>query len=327
MGDDTGKCFFCGEESYLERMATESRTFYSCNVCGKYDIDDYGIFKIDRNNFASYLFYINMILLKNVTNKSFCYIGSPEAYIKIHEKYPLSRLATNEDVETWYPKNFNEKIDTILLGLAKLSDYIGSVINLSNEQMKSMFFVKRYLLEKKTSLENQIMQIDTFSDYMKGQNLIKKEENTIIVLPEGWKRIDELQKNQTNSKQVFIAIAFSESMKVVQEKIEEGIRKAGYLPYVMNKNKHNNQIVPEILFQIKQSKFVIAEFSTNNNGAYYEAGYAAGLGKEVIHICNDDKFKEEGHFDIKQKSTVLWKSIDEISNALFEHIEATIGKG
>jgi nucleoside 2-deoxyribosyltransferase len=136
----------------------------------------------------------------------------------------------------------------------------------------------------------------------------------------------ELQKNQINSKQVFVAMSFSENMKEVQEKIEEGIRQAGYIPHVMNKSEHNNQIVPEILYQIKQSKFIVAEFSTNNNGAYYEAGYAAGLGKEVIHICNNDKFKEEGHFDIKQKSTVLWETVDDIQDALFRRIEATIGK-
>ena len=75
---------------------------------------------------------------------------------------------------------------------------------------------------------------------------------------------------------------------------------------------------------------MVDEFSTasiNNNGAYYEAGYAAGLGKEVIHICNDIKFREEGHFDIKQKSAVLWKTEDEIAELLFKRIEATIGKG
>ena len=59
---------------------------------------------------------------------------------------------------------------------------------------------------------------------------------------------------------------------------------------------------------------------------YLLAGYAAGLGKEVIHICNNDKFKEEGHFDIKQKSTVLWETVDDIQDALFRRIEATIGK-
>jgi nucleoside 2-deoxyribosyltransferase len=320
-------CFLCGENAYYEVIPTESRTYYSCDICGKYKISDRDRFQIDRNYFASYLYYTNTIFSQNNDNNNFCYIGSKEGYADMHKIYPQSRLVTKEDVLNWYPSNFNEKIDKILLGLAKLSNYIGNIINLSNGQMKSLFFVKRYLLDKETSITDHIIQIDTFANYMSEQKFIKKAGNKIIILPEGWKRIDELQKNQTDNRQAFIAIAFSENMQKTQEAIEEGIRKAGYTPHVMNKSEHNNQIVPEILYQIKQSKFVVAEFSTNNNGAYYEAGYAAGLGKEVIHICKKDNFGKEGHFDIKQKSTILWETEDEIAELLFKRIEATIGTG
>jgi nucleoside 2-deoxyribosyltransferase len=263
-----------------------------------------------------------------VEDKSFFYfIGLPSTYEYLVKDYPCSQLLKAEALESWYPKNLAERIDYILSGLASLSDYPGKQIYAEDEYLKGLLFINRFSNGKNLPLEECNKQIEYISKYMLSQNLLKKEISFITILPEGWRRIYEIQKNNSKSKQVFIAMSFSKEMREVQEAIEKAIFDAGYIPNVMNKLEHNNQIVPEILYQIRQSKFVVAEFSTNNNGAYYEAGYAAGLGKEVIHICNNDKFKEEGHFDIKQKSTVLWETAEDISEALYKRIEATIGKG
>jgi nucleoside 2-deoxyribosyltransferase len=321
-------CYICNSivKRYGHIDGNNNQFFYECEICGKYGVDYFYFDKIDKDIFAHFLYHNNLKNGHLFNNKFTYYYGSQESFESIYKKYKYIHLLNDEEIEAWYPINFSEKIDIILLSLAKLSDYLGSVIDLSNEQTLSLYFVKRYLLGKETSIDAKTLQINTFADYMFEQKFIWIERNKISVLPEGWKRIDELQKNQIDRKQVFVAIAFSENMQKIQEAIEVGIRRAGYIPHVMNKIEHNNQIVPEILYQIRQSKFIVAEFSTNNNGAYYEAGYAAGLGKEVIHICNDDKFHEEGHFDIKQKSTVLWKIVDDIPEALFKRIEATIGK-
>jgi len=42
--------------------------------------------------------------------------------------------------------------------------------------------------------------------------------------------------------------------------------------------------------QIRQSRFVISDLTDHNNGAYWEAGYAEGLGKPVIYTCRTDHF-------------------------------------
>ncbi len=52
---------------------------------------------------------------------------------------------------------------------------------------------------------------------------------------------------------------------------------------------------------------MIAELSHDNSGAYWEAGYAEGLGKPVIYICEQKKFDEKGtHFDTNHCTTVFW---------------------
>lgn len=325
MPELNGKCFFCKEPCFCDRKPLESRTFYYCNVCGSYDISDYDKGTFEKNYFASYLFYENKIFSKIKDYNYFCYIGNLRNFEKIKSIYPLARLITREEVINWYPTNFTQKIDYILLGLAKLSEYEGKNIILPIQEIYSLFFIKRYSGLEELSLENRKEQLSFFTKYMLEQGLANINENdVIIVLPEGWKRIDELQKNQSSSKQAFIAMQFSEETKNLREAIRQGVKDAGYIPHFIDEKEHNNQIVPEILFEIKASKFVIAELSSHNNGAYYEAGYATGLGKEVIHICNKDIFLKEGHFDVKQKATILWRTESEIPDLLCKRIKATI---
>jgi nucleoside 2-deoxyribosyltransferase len=319
-------CPICGTLAEYENVYNFNLVSYECGSCGRYAIGYEYLTRIDKDIFASYLLF-NCNLFSIGEKNIFYYIGSDETFEYLYKEYPNSRIVRNKEVENWYPKNFSERIDYILLGLAKLSDYTGKSVSVIGQKGNSLLFIKRYIGDKSLSKENIDEQNVFIREYLVEQKFAKSEHSQLILLPKGMERVDELQKNQTNSKQAFIAMSFSEEMSKVQNAIEKAIIGAGYIPRVMNKIEHNNQIVPEILYEIKQSKFVVAEFSTNNNGAYYEAGYAYGLGKEVIHVCNTDKFKAEGHFDIKQISAVLWNSDEEITELLLKRIEATIGKG
>jgi len=320
------KCLICNTPVLnLRNFPDRILHLYECNNCGNFAIFPSNDIE-SKDIYAHFLFYNSIKTSPTDDRLSFYLIGKSDTFDGLVAEYPKAIFLKPETLQVWYPKNITERVDYILSMLANYSDYPGKEIYLDDEQIRSLFFINRYSNGKYLSSEECNKQIEYMSNYMLSQKLLKKEISIITILPEGWRRIAELQKYNTNSKQAFVAMSFSEDMKRVQEIIEEGIRRAGYIPHVMNKSEHNNQIVPEILYQIKQSKFVVAEFSTNNNGAYYEAGYAAGLGKEVIHICNDIKFREEGHFDIRQKSAVLWKTEEEIADLLFKRIEATIGK-
>ena len=78
---------------------------------------------------------------------------------------------------------------------------------------------------------------------------------------------------------------------------------------------------PELLKYIKDSKFVVVDLTHQNNGAYFEEGYAMGLGKAVIQLCQKDT---KLHFDIAQKNTIMWKTEDDIPEMLKNRIQATI---
>ena len=42
--------------------------------------------------------------------------------------------------------------------------------------------------------------------------------------------------------------------------------------------EHNNKICDEIIAEIRRSRYLVADFTGNRGGVYYEAGFAYGLG-------------------------------------------------
>lgn len=107
----------------------------------------------------------------------------------------------------------------------------------------------------------------------------------------------------------------------MREAIKKGITEAGYIAILIDEVEHNGFITPELLKHIRDSKFVVVDLSHQNNGAYFEEGYAMGLGKPVIQLC---KKNVQLHFDIAQKNTIIWETEDEIVDRLKNRIKATI---
>ena len=71
----------------------------------------------------------------------------------------------------------------------------------------------------------------------------------------------------------------------------------------------SGEIPANIKELISESDFVICDLSYNNNGVYYEAGYAHALGKEVIFICENTHFPFL-HFDLRHYNVLLYKKSD-----------------
>lgn len=80
--------------------------------------------------------------------------------------------------------------------------------------------------------------------------------------------------------------------------------------------------------QLRDSAFVLVDLTHDNSGAYWEAGYAEGLGKPVIYLCETAKFEEaKTHFDTNHCTTVLWNADapDEFANELVATIRRSLG--
>lgn len=134
-------------------------------------------------------------------------------------------------------------------------------------------------------------------------------------------RLDDIRIELNSQKDVLVAMKFGDDTLKLRNSIRKGIQTAGYHPIFIDEVEHNDFITPELLKYIKNSKFIVVDLTHQNNGAYFEEGYAMGLGKPVIQLCKKDV---KLHFDIAQKNTIFWTTEDEITDRLPKRILATI---
>jgi hypothetical protein len=148
------------------------------------------------------------------------------------------------------------------------------------------------------------------------------------ISPKGWAYLDSLRHGNPDSQIGFIAMWFDKEVNDAHLAIEKGIRDAGYAPLRIDRKEHNNKIDDEIVASIRRSKFLVADFTKHRGGVYFEAGLAMGLGLPVIWLCRESDLKD-AHFDTRQYNHIPWQSekLAELSEALKNRIEATIGRG
>jgi len=96
-------------------------------------------------------------------------------------------------------------------------------------------------------------------------------------------------------------------------------------PIRIDQKEHNNQITDEIVAEIRDAEFVIADFTGNRAGVYYEyeAGFARGLGRPVIHCCQESDLTNL-HFDTKVINHVSWSDEADLRVKLANRIKATV---
>ena len=132
---------------------------------------------------------------------------------------------------------------------------------------------------------------------------------------DGWERYEAEKRGEFNGNYGFIAMQFDNSEldnfvnAVVKPAVKDGI---GY-KLVDMKDIARAGIIDNIMrIEIRDAAFVIVDLTHSNPGAYWEAGYAEGLGKPVIYICKKEMFEAEGtHFDTNHCTTIPWSRKDE----------------
>jgi nucleoside 2-deoxyribosyltransferase len=146
--------------------------------------------------------------------------------------------------------------------------------------------------------------------------------NTPKITVEGWLEIEKTI-NSNRKKQVFIAMKFK-NMDSVYDAVYKAIWDATFFPLRIDKKEHINQISTEIQYEISQSGLVVADATGQNQGVYFEAGYAMGLNIPVIWTCNV-KEVDEIHFDTRQYNTILWENENDLCERLKKRIIAIMG--
>lgn len=79
-----------------------------------------------------------------------------------------------------------------------------------------------------------------------------------------------------------------------------------------------------IVAEIRKSSFLIADFTGDRGGVYFEAGFAKGLGIPVIFSCKKGEWTDKLHFDTRQYNHIIWETPTDLAVKLQNRIAATI---
>lgn len=169
--------------------------------------------------------------------------------------------------------------------------------------------------------------------YIINDYLIKEQgylygANKYQITPKGWAYLDSLKYKDVDSQTAFIAMWFNDSMNNLYDSIKKSILQARYEPKRVDKTEHVNRVDDEIIALIRQSKFIVADFTGQRGGVYFESGFAHGLNIPVIWLCNSEEDKKL-HFDTNHFNYIFWDkdNLDELEQKLTKRIESVLGKG
>lgn len=136
----------------------------------------------------------------------------------------------------------------------------------------------------------------------------------------GWQRFEELKKGTVSENIAFMAMQYGEADldRAVAECFRPALADTGYeLRQLNDPDRQRAGLIDDRMrIEIKQSRFILADLTHNNNGAYWEAGFAEGLGKPVIYTCEKGVFEARQrtgggtHFDTNHHLHILWSLSD-----------------
>ena len=319
--ENENKCIFCRSECEISRVPNiHSAHEYNCKYCGTYLLDEFLLqcdpLISDKNNKFKIACVLNERRLKGLLGIALSNKTDIENTV-----LGYSEIST-KDILNEYPIKAGDFLNRMLLNLSRLihQPFDAITLDFNRRPADSLHF---YALDK--------IACEAILDELAAQGLIRCESNsidirTIYLTIKCWEIIENLQSNEIDNKKVFVAMWFNKTMNDYYEKgIKKAIEDAGYIPIRIDFQDFNEKICDEIIAEIRRSKFLIADFSDLRSGVFFEAGFAKGLGREVIFsVRESDVEKLKEHFDTRQYNHIVYESPEDLHRKLLNRILATI---
>ncbi|WP_276979336.1 hypothetical protein [Flavobacterium filum] len=311
-------CLFCGKSAKFRMFGNDFEEF-DCPLCKKY------IIKYDAR--------IN--LPRMISDK---YLEKRHLLSGIfRERYELllyEEVITTDNFESMLhtvnvPVTLQERMDKIITYLYNKTKYYSERLDIYQPQDYSLGYAVN-----EDEFNHMLMELDL------QRHLIDREQKhsthyRLRLTSKGFERAEQLRTSPIISNQCFVAMWFSDEMNkvysdyfvpAIEAKTLDGQNitdEKSYKSIKIDMKDFNDEIVDEIISEIRKSKFIVADFTGNRGGVYYEAGFAKGLGLEVIFCCKKDDFKNM-HFDVNHKNYIVWETGEDLYNKLRKRISATI---
>ena len=170
-----------------------------------------------------------------------------------------------------------------------------------------------------------------FMQTLAGQGILEeppgrdRERRTAFrITREGWLRARELEKTGSRPDQAFVAMWYSpETDPAWADAIEPALISLGYDPLRIDRTHAEDRVSERIEAEIRRSGLLVADFTGQRQGVYFEAALALGLGIPVVWTCREADFGGT-HFDTSQYQHLVWETPEELREMLVNHIAARV---
>jgi len=150
--------------------------------------------------------------------------------------------------------------------------------------------------------------------YLRNQLLVLSQPPVVGMVqasltPTGWLRYEELQRQSSDSCTAFMAMKFgrSRSDAMFRDHFIPAVKATGFELQRLDMRPRAGLIDARMEVEIRTARFLIADLTHGNRGAYWEAGFAAGLSKPVFYTCEEGYFRRcSTHFDTNHHYIVMW---------------------
>ena len=239
---------------------------------------------------------------------------------KIGMDRPRVTNSVIEEARTARGLTADERAERLLGFLAQQTGNLGAAVSIAQVEQPIEGWVTEIHLDVARWAKAISESVDTdelfyLLDYLESVGWISTKYHNdsapdCTVTVAGYRQIAEQEVNPS-SDQVFVAMWFDPSMEEARDYgIRPAILNTGYRPQLIDEKPDVDKIDDEIIGEIRRSRFLIADFTYGDKGmrggVYYEAGFALGLGLEVIRSCRADQI-DDLHFDVNHHYHIAWK--------------------
>ena len=316
------KCPCCKEfDIQKPQLITRNQHEYlqiNCTHCGRFNISeelfqDIDSFTQSTPNSRSILSHY---LRRRSTNKSDDFILLFSNIKDIIEQNKLPLVAEQADYTILYLG------ETCLPGEFTIMSWEEHGAVIGSRSREGFNFIINSLSNSKYIEWEQAYRIH--SNRNSSNNISSSPTGRIGLTFEGWNLYEKLSKGKLSTNKAFMAMKFGdENLDSIFTKIQAAVNRTGFALRRLDSEPQAGLIDNRLRVEIQTSRFLIADLTHNNNGAYWEAGYAEGLGKPVIYTCEKSHFSSTGtHFDTNHHLTIIWDN-SQIDTAM-EQLKATI---
>ncbi len=182
--------------------------------------------------------------------------------------------------------------------IAAISAWIGTTIAANKPRLGLSWLIKQSEIQPLICDEN--FQNDKF-----------RAQLTVA----GWERYQAIKSAEIASSTAFMAMKFGDPGldAIVARHFKPAVARAGFELRLLSDGQPAGLIDDQLRVRLRTSRFTIADLTHANNGAYWEAGFAEGLGRPVIYTCRkqewnevDDNGRRKVHFDTNHLTTIIW---------------------